>query len=339
MSNMFVAYLNNLLLIVGIGSLFAILPRFSAYRTLFGTVVADGVLESGMAKLALRRYTRSIGIFTLCALGVSACGIPLGRRWLLVGGIVVVMLGGGGSYIVQWHRFRRHGAESDVHRVVSLRPAASMRANWIVNGAASFPLIGAAIYAAVRRGQLPATLPTHWGIDGHVNGWTLNTPFHIVRPAIVGLLALAFLNIMIWAIGSFGRIDRNDGDSTLRRTAFVIGAVSWMLSVNLALIMVLFVVGQPGSIFLGMLIADAAIVIVAFVLFRKMIRNGQMPNSTTNRDWKIGVFYWNPADSALLVPKRFGIGYTVNLAHPGGWLLGFGIPLIFGVTMVVLLRH
>lgn len=37
--------------------------------------------------------------------------------------------------------------------------------------------------------------------------------------------------------------------------------------------------------------------------------------------WKGGVFYSNSRDRALLVPKRFGIGYTLNFGNPWAWAL------------------
>ena len=51
-----------------------------------------------------------------------------------------------------------------------------------------------------------------------------------------------------------------------------------------------------------------------------------MPDSDGSSDvgmpdegWKWGLIYDNPADPALWVPKRVGIGWTINLGHPWGW--------------------
>jgi uncharacterized membrane protein len=42
--------------------------------------------------------------------------------------------------------------------------------------------------------------------------------------------------------------------------------------------------------------------------------------STDTRFWKAGVFYVNPEDSALFVPKRYGFGYTLNFGRPAAWV-------------------
>jgi uncharacterized membrane protein len=50
-----------------------------------------------------------------------------------------------------------------------------------------------------------------------------------------------------------------------------------------------------------------------------------------DRYWRWGLIYFNRADPAFLVEKRFGIGYTLNFAHPFAWALltlFVAIPLI-----------
>jgi uncharacterized membrane protein len=42
---------------------------------------------------------------------------------------------------------------------------------------------------------------------------------------------------------------------------------------------------------------------------------------TPDSRWKGGLFYYAPDDPAIFIEKRFGIGYTVNLARPAVWLV------------------
>ncbi len=42
---------------------------------------------------------------------------------------------------------------------------------------------------------------------------------------------------------------------------------------------------------------------------------------TPDRCWKAGIFYVNPADPALFVEKRVGIGYTLNFGNPWSWIM------------------
>ena len=49
--------------------------------------------------------------------------------------------------------------------------------------------------------------------------------------------------------------------------------------------------------------------------------------------WKLGVFYFNPEDSSLLVPKRSGLGYTLNFANPWSWLV-LAVALLPALALV-----
>ena len=59
---------------------------------------------------------------------------------------------------------------------------------------------------------------------------------------------------------------------------------------------------------------------------------------TDDRNWKWGLIYYNPADPALWIERRFGIGYTFNFARPSAWwvLGGFlALPLLAAIVLVV----
>ncbi len=40
-----------------------------------------------------------------------------------------------------------------------------------------------------------------------------------------------------------------------------------------------------------------------------------------NNHWRLGVFYFNRQDRRLLVPKRHGIGMTLNFGHLAAWVI------------------
>src|SRR6202047_3096836 len=61
-------------------------------------------------------------------------------------------------------------------------------------------------------------------------------------------------------------------------------------------------------------------------------RTGQRPPDTA---WN-GSFYSNPSDPALLVPKRFGIGYTLNFGNPWSWAVLAFVLLMVAVPFILL---
>ena len=58
-------------------------------------------------------------------------------------------------------------------------------------------------------------------------------------------------------------------------------------------------------------------------------------DGTPDECWKLGVFYFNPEDPAIFVEKRFGIGYTCNLANRGAWMFA-GLVLALSLSPLLL---
>lgn len=48
-------------------------------------------------------------------------------------------------------------------------------------------------------------------------------------------------------------------------------------------------------------------------------------------NWKLGFLYYNPKDTRLFPPKRWGWGLTVNFANPISILSMVGLVIIFVV--------
>ena len=41
----------------------------------------------------------------------------------------------------------------------------------------------------------------------------------------------------------------------------------------------------------------------------------------SGQEWRGGLFYANPEDPRLVVPKRWGVGWTFNYARPAAWVV------------------
>lgn len=54
-----------------------------------------------------------------------------------------------------------------------------------------------------------------------------------------------------------------------------------------------------------------------------------------DRFWKAGLFYVNRKDPALMVPKRFGVGWTINMGHPAGIAIGVALLLIIAAAITL----
>ncbi len=54
-----------------------------------------------------------------------------------------------------------------------------------------------------------------------------------------------------------------------------------------------------------------------------------------DRYWVGGFFYKNPDDPEMFVPKRYGLGWTVNLGHPWGKVFLIGTLLLPLVILIL----
>ena len=54
-----------------------------------------------------------------------------------------------------------------------------------------------------------------------------------------------------------------------------------------------------------------------------------------DRYWYAGFFYNNPDDPALFVPKRFGLGWTLNFGHPQAKLVLIGVLVVILVLSLL----
>jgi uncharacterized membrane protein len=49
--------------------------------------------------------------------------------------------------------------------------------------------------------------------------------------------------------------------------------------------------------------------------------NSMFQRDTDPAHWKLVIFYYNPDEPKLFVPKRTGIPFTLNFAKPAAWAI------------------
>ena len=65
------------------------------------------------------------------------------------------------------------------------------------------------------------------------------------------------------------------------------------------------------------ILAPVLLLAVLFLLVPLLTKESPKP---PDEGWN-GIFYFNPDDPALFVPKRYGIGYTLNFGNRWSWIL------------------
>jgi uncharacterized membrane protein len=104
------------------------------------------------------------------------------------------------------------------------------------------------------------------------------------------------------------------------------------------------------SVLLFVLLMGGLLIALVLILFwhpqrsrpKSNISDDRQFSSNIYRDddryWVGGFFYNNPDDPALFVPKRFGLGWTVNFGNPKGRLVFIGtllLPLVLAILSIL----
>ena len=202
--------------------------------------------------------------------------------------------------------------------------------------------IGLALYPST-----PDLVPTHFDFAGNVNQWTPKGPALIAFPLLFEVFMAACFIFSHWmtirskkdidparpaisayAYGAFARAEcilLLVGGSVL--TA-VLGIVMILMMAEILSMLV-----TIALIIVATLILVGATIAVSVVygqsgsrLVKRLEENGDII-ADNDEHWKAGIFYWNKDDASLILPKRFGVGWTMNWARPAAWLIVGGFTL------------
>lgn len=218
-------------------------------------------------------------------------------------------------------------------------------------------LVAAAVTGAVRYPGLPGSLAVHFTASGAPDGWVGKSLLSAFLP-VVAQLALTALVTVQYVILHRSRPDIDAGnaaDSTRRYRDFLARTTRLVLAFvaleNVGLMFRAFQIWQvyrprgfPGQMpALSALVGGLLLVITAMRMGQGGSRllpglaagpgRAGIVNRDDDRFWKGGLFYVNHGDPAILVGKRFGVGWTPNFGNVRAWPL-VGLMVLVAVVMI-----
>ena len=206
---------------------------------------------------------------------------------------------------------------------------------WIALGA----LVAAGVGLAVFWGEVPDRWITHWGVHGP-DGWATKSAAAAALPLGIGLAVWVLFDVLAFATArgasGFPREMKSVVATVVRAAGLAIALVCAGLALALPLLQprsaVPIAVGVP--VFIGAVVGTA--MLWAWRQTRRLRAAGvALPDGYT------GVFYKNPRDGRLWVPKVTGLGWTLNFAHRRAWpvmIALVGVPVAL-VILIGLLAH
>lgn len=173
---------------------------------------------------------------------------------------------------------------------------------------------------------LPLRVPTHFDLAGNANGWT-------GRQALPWLIfGLPVGNwVLLWLVDL--AMQGSDQEAQRAATRPIRGLMTLgMAGIGLSILLI----PLHG---LWLLWPALGFLFLCLGLGIRIAWRGRKPLPREEEAcWKWGMIYVNPQDERIWLPKRVGIGWTLNFGRPGAWLMLLVLLLpLFVVLLLPLL--
>lgn len=209
-----------------------------------------------------------------------------------------------------------------------IRPARSpWLSRWDLVPLAAAGLLLFALPALMR--GLPDPIPTHFDAEGRPDGW--------MAKAIYPWFALG-LPTGIWLLVLLsGLAFRGTGQDPEGRKAEAVAPLRGLVAAGLFGMMgVSLLIPRFGPSLLAWMISGfLGLVLLGTILMVRSMKR-LFPEGLSTQHYRWGLFYVNPEDPRLWVPKRMGLGWTLNFARGGSWLV-LGLLILPPLLVILLL--
>ena len=197
----------------------------------------------------------------------------------------------------------------------------------------------AAIVLAFAWSEIPDRWTIHWGMAGHADGWASKDALGVFGPLLLGALVWMLIESLVWFIGQ-----ANLHPAALASTSEALRLTEVALALTVAIASIWLPLGRPTSP-LGLVVVSLLVMLVCVAAsLVRMVRaqpKTVVPN-TSEGGWH-GPIYHNATDQRLWVPKRSGLGLTLNFAHRMAWpvlMLMILVPVTISVVFAAMAgRH
>lgn len=320
-----------------IAGVFSVAPR-TRRGLLFGLSVPVEFPDGPLGVRILRDFRVAVVLTALGCIALEALALSFDLPWLTIIAVLAQLAAIFAFWVIGRGRIKPYAIENPVVRSASLGLPRQHFGAWMALQALAFaPIAGAWLYLREHWDEIPARFPSHWDLNGVANGYSNRGFLGVHFPLLLGALILA----LIFAIAIFMKLAPGvDRERMIPIMLPSLTAIAWILSAEFCCLALLPVSGHGLEssylwITIGVLVSVAAVVV--WMIRRISLTQGQeRSDGTADRAWHAaGLVYYNPSDAAIVVPKRFGWGWTLNFARPVAWVyLAVVLAFVVGVMLL-----
>jgi len=336
-------------IVVLIGALQYNMPQLTRRDIFFSITVAPTFRESNQAHQILAVYRRGIVVVTLVTLVLV---LRSGTDLIAIAVLMLEQLAALGLFVRAYRRTIAYRNVASTAREASLEPPPRLAGLGLILAGPYVMLACAAVLMRERWSEIADPMPVHWDLTGNPNGWLPKTSF--VFGELIGsdfalcliftfvIAAMVYFSRQISATGATAREERRFrwiGIALLLAADYLSASLAFLpLSPHATLVF-----GGVGFFLVIMIVGSLELVRRGQGGMRLAPAGGEqvVSDRTPDQCWKWGIFYYNPDDPALMVEKRFGIGWTLNFANRSAWIfIGLTLALlVFSLGMPLVARY
>jgi uncharacterized membrane protein len=332
--------------------LFWFVPRLTRPDLYFAVTVAPDFRDKPEGKSILRRYRIELILLSVLALTAFVAGISRLGVGFVPGGFFIHLIVAFIAFYRARHRALPYAVppsmirETDLHGKVQIIPG-----GWLVASGPFILMAACAAYLWINGAETPLRISSHWASGWEQNRLVARLSIYVLNTAgILAALTLILYGMTRWVRSVYAVGPEAARELKFRKTVLAVILVTEYYITLQASWMVLVPRNDLRTVVL--LPFAFVFVLVTFIVLARLGQGGnRMPaadktrlvtsgvpvgDRTPDRCWKLGIFYFNRDDSAVLVEKRFGLGYSLNFARPIAWII---VLLVLMGPLIPILAH
>lgn len=349
-----------------VGLTMALTPRLQPRGEVFSVSVPTSAWDDPRIRRLMNRYVAIViaatVLFTVAALALCLMGNAEASLAVVVVASLALMVIGYG--LILRYRAKVQGlkracgwaAQSQQHVATigegveqAPRPI-SLAWNWLY-----VPLVALTAADCCRGyGSMPDAVPMHVDVSGNVTDMAPKSPMVAAFPVALEVFLAAVFAFCHWMVlrSKKGLEPGRPASSSWAYGMFAYAQTAFLLVMGLActaacgLGMALAMIGIVSmGVAVAVIIGVALLCVVGDLIVG--VKYGQSGSrvfrmeasdtllSDDDRFWKLGMLYCNPDDASLFLPKRSGIGWTVNWGRPAVWALVVALVLFVAAFIAI----
>ncbi len=340
-----------IVMVLLIGALNYAMPHLTRRDIFFSVTVAPEFRRTPEARQILAAYQRGIIVSSGITVVVMAMALRTDAELLGAGLLMLQLLAALGVFVIAHRKTAAYRSASSSAREASLEPQRRIPGLALLLAGPYLMLACAALLMRTHWNEIPNPMPVHWDLAGNPNGWMPKTAAIFIALIASEFALCAICTFSVVAMRYFSRQVNVSGTSAIEERRFRWLGIAVLLAGSYLSAALAFLPLNPHvTLAFGGVTFFLVIMIVGAL---ELVRRGQggarlatndgpvLSDRTPDECWKWGVIYYNPDDPALMVEKRFGIGWTLNFAHRGAWIFTGLIlaSLVIALSMPLLVKY